>query len=49
VYFGCTEIEQIYHGRRGFPLGVRLKIDFLRTAPTREFIRIGLSGTAGVV
>ena len=30
-------------------LGVRLKIDFLRTVPTREFIHIGLSGTAGVV
>jgi hypothetical protein len=32
-----------------YTLGVRLKIDFLRTAPTREFIHIGLSGTGGVV
>ena len=30
-------------------VGGRLKIDFLRAAPTREFIHLGLSGTAGVV
>ena len=30
-------------------LGVRPKIDFLRTDPTREVIHIGLSGTVGVV
>jgi len=30
-------------------LGVRPKIDFLRTDPTRELIYIGLSGTVGVV
>jgi len=33
----------------GVVLGGRLKIDFLRAAPTREFIHLGLSGTAGVV
>jgi hypothetical protein len=32
-----------------FQLGVRPKIDFLRTDPTREVIHIGLSGTVGVV
>ena len=32
-----------------FRLGVRPKIDFLRTDPTREVIHIGLSGTVGVV
>jgi len=30
-------------------LGVRPKIDFLRTDPTREVIHIGLSSTVGVV
>jgi hypothetical protein len=30
-------------------LGVRLKIDFLRTDPTREVIHTGLSGTVDVV
>ena len=30
-------------------LGVRPKIDFLRTDPTREVIHMGLSGTVGVV
>jgi len=30
-------------------LGVRPKIDFLRTDLTREVIHIGLSGTVGVV
>ena len=30
-------------------LGVRLKIDVLRTDPMREVIHIGLSGTVGVV
>ena len=29
-------------------LGVRLKIDVLRTDPMREVIHIGLSGTVGV-
>jgi len=45
---GVTPCPQPYHLYVN-PLGGRLKIDFLRAAPTREFIHLGLSGTAGVV
>jgi imidazolonepropionase-like amidohydrolase len=43
-----TEQGTIQAGKRA-DLGVRLKIDFLRTDPTREVIHIGLSGTVGVL
>ena len=37
-----------YATSHGYFLGVRLKIDVLRTDPMREVIHIGLSGTVGV-
>jgi len=53
AFGGDSLIELLSAGvvfwRFRFPLGVRLKIDVLRTDPMREVIHIGLSGTVGVV
>jgi len=47
---GVRQTRHAACGRRASSsLGVRPKIDFLRTDPTREVIHIGLSGTVGVV
>jgi len=46
------KLGELYNNSKRIPspvLGVRPKIDFLRTDPTREVIHIGLSGTVGVV
>ena len=42
------EVADIIRAAGDTFLGVRLKIDVLRTDPMREVIHIGLSGTVGV-